>query len=546
VTKGQPAAVSFASSSLPTDASAALAEPAERIGECPAPLPQGALVTGSRPRLVVSGHAEHAESASAGSPSELSAPPMAVSGRLSSPGEEDRFVIPVPPGSRLRFEVQARRLGSPLDGVLSIRRDGGGQIAANDDQESTSDPGVDVNVPGDVSKVVASVKDLLGRGGDDFVYRLEVIALAKPDFQLTASEVSVNPPAGGAAVLTVEAARRGHNGPIQLAVEGLPPGVEVSGGEIVAGLQKGLIALVAPSAEPAASVATIIGRSGDATSPIERTALAPETAATRAFPWMRQSLGIGVTQPAPIALAWHESTSEKLVLGTKARISLALSRQAGAESPVRVRLVTTQTQPKKKVKKDNQEVEVDDVDRTLRLETEAIFGPGAADPAVTIITPPDLPPGPWDLALVAELLSADQKQVLASTATRVRRFTTQSPLTLELASASEIEARAGEGETGKLVGRVVRSEGFASPVTVTLAGLPADYPAPKIELPADQAAFELPVTFPFGAKPGKLENVRVVAQSQIDPQNAELKVTSAPATITVNVVPGEKPAEPPK
>jgi hypothetical protein len=40
---------------------------------------------------------------------------MTANGRISHPGEVDRYLIPVKAGDRLRFEVQAAALGSWLD-----------------------------------------------------------------------------------------------------------------------------------------------------------------------------------------------------------------------------------------------------------------------------------------------------------------------------------------------------------------------------------------------------------------------------------------------
>ena len=127
---------------------------------------------------------------------ELTAAPMAVNGRLTTPGEEDQFVLPVTPGSKLRFDVRARRAGSPLDGVLTIRSVDGKQLASNDDRPATSDPGLDFTVPAGTDKIHVALTDLQKRGGNTFVYRVSVRDLGRPDFQLALSTDRVNIPAG--------------------------------------------------------------------------------------------------------------------------------------------------------------------------------------------------------------------------------------------------------------------------------------------------------------------------------------------------------------
>ncbi len=46
--------------------------------------------------------------------------PVVFNGRIDPPGDEDRFVLAVTPGSRVRIKVQAYELGSSLDAVLRV------------------------------------------------------------------------------------------------------------------------------------------------------------------------------------------------------------------------------------------------------------------------------------------------------------------------------------------------------------------------------------------------------------------------------------------
>lgn len=131
-----------------------------------------------------------------------------------------------------------------------------------------------------------------------------------------------------------------------------------------------------------------------------------------------------------------------------------------------------------------------------------------------ILVPSELPNIPYDLAFKAELLSGDGKKVLATAVTPVRRMTTARPFSIELAGEAKVQATAGSGEAGKLVGKIHRLPNFRRDVTVTLAGLPAELPAPAAEVAADQDDFTLSVAFPFGAAPADLANVVLVAKSQ--------------------------------
>jgi len=171
--------------------------------------------------------------------------PSVVNGRLDKAGEIDRYHYRVTPGEKLIFELQARELGtSHLEGILTVTDRAGKKLASAGDQplpedvfavqgtsRTSSDPFLNLTVPPDVDEVVVSVEDLARRGGPLYGYRLIARQQAE-DFNLTVSSPFVNIPAGGTAVIVVNADRRGYDGPIQLTIPDLPKGVHVEGGMI--------------------------------------------------------------------------------------------------------------------------------------------------------------------------------------------------------------------------------------------------------------------------------------------------------------------------
>ena len=208
---------------------------------------------------------------------------------------------------------------------------------------------------------------------------------------------------------------------------------------------------------------------------------------------------------------------------------------------MRLRLQTTQIMPRKKVKKDKKDVMVDDLDRALRLADVPMLSGDSKQAEVELLVPTDLADRDWGLTLVAELLSADKKSVVQSVPGEVLSLQTRSPLNVELASAANIEVKAGGGETGTLAGKIVRASGFDHPVTVTLAALPKGYPAPKVIVAGDKDEFSLPVRFPYGTKAGELKNVKLVATAAPVAKKENLLVRSNELAVDLKVVPGEKP-----
>jgi hypothetical protein len=217
---------------------------------------------------------------------------------------------------------------------------------------------------------------------------------------------------------------------------------------------------------------------------------------------------------------------------------VAVTRKDGLAGQVRLFLLTSQIVPKKTVMVRRQQRQVDDVERTLRLEGSPTIAADQSAGEVRLLVPADLPILAYDVAIRAELLSEDGKQVVADAVTPARRLMAVSPIRLQLAHEPKIEAKAGAGATGKLSGKLTRSRGFDQPVTLTLAGLPAELPPPALDLASDQSQFDFEVAFPYGAKTGELSGVKLVA---LRPDTQQpLAGTEIP--VAINVVAGEKPA----
>jgi len=535
----------LASTNVPdTTRVAVVMDPAAIPGDRAAPAPQVALFTGARPWLVLNRQAEavEGERAQPSDAQQVPAAPVGVSGRIAARGEEDRYAMSVTGGRKMRIEVLARRLGSPLDAVLTVHDNMGRHLASGDDRPGLFDPGVEFDVPADATGLVVAVRDFRGSGGRDFIYHIAMIEAV--DFDITAESDVINVPAGATQAVPLVIDRKGYNGPIRLDVPGVPDGVIVNGQEIPAGATRGLLTFTAPPGAPRHALVTIVASSVEGDVPLVRTARVAESGYSRQQPWLRDEFGLAITEPPALTVAWGDADPQTLLtLGGTTRMPVQVARIGELTGPVRLRLLTTQVMPKKTIKENNADKEVDDPDRALRLVGETELAADASDAQLQIAVPADLPRTSWGLAVAADLLSADKNTVLATAVTPVHYHNTRTVMVLELESDKFVEGKAGEGETGQFTGKIVRSEGFNEPFVVALAGLPEGYESPRVEVPSNQSEFVLPVRFPFGTKEGELKDIRLMASALMNADDPGSRIESNSVTVTVKVVPGDKPPE---
>jgi hypothetical protein len=179
--------------------------------------------------------------------------PLIINGRIEKPGDVDVFRFSGRAGETVVAEVMARRLDSPLDGVLQLTDAAGKQIAFNDDNEDKgsglnthhADPRIAVMLPAD-GDYFLRLGDTQGKGGLEYAYRLRISA-PRPDFALRLVPSAINL-RGASATVTVYALRRdGFTNEIVLALKDAPPGFTLSGGKIPAGQEQVKATLAGPA-----------------------------------------------------------------------------------------------------------------------------------------------------------------------------------------------------------------------------------------------------------------------------------------------------------
>lgn len=97
--------------------------------------------------------------------------PLAFNGILEQEGDVDCFKFAAKKGQVFEVECYGRRIRSAIDPVMNLYYANGKSIAGNDDSRGP-DSYIRFTVPAD-DEYVVRITDHLGRGGSDFVYRVE-------------------------------------------------------------------------------------------------------------------------------------------------------------------------------------------------------------------------------------------------------------------------------------------------------------------------------------------------------------------------------------
>jgi hypothetical protein len=197
--------------------------------------------------------------------------PAALNGVISKAGDVDHFRFTVKKGQTYDVHCYARRLGSPLDSVMSIAPFGGGAIIANDDAVGP-DSYFRFTAPADGDYVLA-VTDHLGKGGPTYFYRIEftpvqskvTLSIPKVDiFGYSQERQVISVPRGNRMATLISAARADFGGELVLGAEGLPQGLTMQNENVAANLDVVPVVFEAtPDAPVAGSLARLNARHVD-------------------------------------------------------------------------------------------------------------------------------------------------------------------------------------------------------------------------------------------------------------------------------------------
>jgi hypothetical protein len=446
--------------------------------------------------------------------------PVVFNGRIDPPGDQDRFTLAVTPGQRLHVSVDASAHGSALDGTLRVLGSNGSQIAEADDTAIPNtakqgmpgsglvspDPSLNFTVPGNTNEIALELRDLEGRGGVGFPYRIIVEPIV-PNFELGFNEPQISIPRGGNVAVGLTVVRKEYNGPITVTVVDPPSGITVRPAAIGEGQKVGALTISATaSASFSALPLKIVGRGQGPNGAIEIEAVnqvvfaKQDTLPTSVL--IQRGLAAAPALPTPVTL---DSPAEPIEVahGYGASIPIKATRTKGADAALSIAplpLPPGVTVP------------------------AASIAEKAASTAVPVQTTLDAPLGMMTLALQVKGKLAGIEQTIAVPAIALKLVR---PADIKLAvSAVEVKP----GATVQVSGKLQRHGSFKEPVTIKANGLPAGLRADAVTLAAPATDFVLKIIADARAAPAT-SKATLAAAYQVSKK--DYPSTSVPLSVKV-------------
>ena len=491
-------------------------------------------------------------------PAGMLEPSTVVNGRISAPGEVDRYRLQVAPGEEWSVHLAGSRLGTTrLFGRVSVLASGGKLLASGGDQVPlrndsfrthgavSRDPHLKFKVPDGAREVTVTVEDLVGRGGSDYAYRLSAWR-GGGDFTISLLTPYLNVPRNGTAWIEVRVDRRGYAGAVRLEVPDAGEDLLVEGGEVPP-------ELVAPG-RPFASttgILTVTAKNGtslgvrrvsvrgtavfpDGTR-VERwaeapglvTAVKPGTGLPEPAmrmreepfkaPWLGLGLPVNVRPEVPVRLELAGVTSERLLPGMDQRVTW---RMVAADPAVTLpRELTTKRA----------------ITRELRIRTvKGQEEPGAG--AIVVATTMGTVHGKFNFLAEGEVEFRGRKQMIRSRA-----------LTFDVVQGYHIRVEETgltlqPGGSGKLRGRVERDPLFDRPVNVQPENFPNGVLCEPVQVNPGQEEFQIPCTAGESVQPGEYA-IELSSSSTLATRTETQVPYRIPSVPTRLIVAGKEPGE---
>ena len=384
--------------------------------------------------------------------------PLAFNGIIEKGGDIDWFAFNGKKGQRIHVRVHARSIRSPLDSVLNLYGPNGKKIQSNDDSSGSADSRVTVTLSAD-GKHFIRVTDHLGKGGADYVYRVEAkpvspeLATFIPRFraQDTQSRQMIPIPRGNRIATVLQVTRGNFGGQLKFTADNLPDSITMHAAEMPPNIDRFPVVFDAKlEAELASALIDVNVAHSDAKKNIRgqfgHTVEMVRGPGNRIFYRTEvDRLAVAVTEPAPFRIEIDTPPTAILQRGSL-NLKVKAIRDEGFDNAITLRLpwkppgvssAGTISMPKGK----------SEIDYPLTANSSAAVGT-------------------WHLAVLGEANTKTGPTIVSSALTELRVEQPYVNIKIEMAAIER-------GQSGDMLCTVEQLRPFDGEAEISLSGLPA-------------------------------------------------------------------------
>ena len=411
--------------------------------------------------------------------------PLAFNGVLTTKGDAAFFRFTAKKDQNLDFQVYARRLGSPLDSVLTVYDAKGKSLGNNDDAAGNPDSAVRVKIPEDGDYTV-KVADQLARGGPRFTYRVEIaevaptLTLSIPDTARYDNETrkSIVVPRGNRFAVLLNLNRDTFNGDLAVTFDGLPAGITALADTVPGSLSAVPVVFDATADAPIAG--TLLTPAAQA---VDASATKGKDVVSRfrhTVDWVRiqNDIGYSRSEVSQIAAAVVEAVpftvrivepKVPLVQSGEAAWKIIADRQEGFDEPITVKMLWNPP--------------------GVTSPPDLVIPKGASSVDYKLNASNKAEVRKWKTAVVA---TATVKGGAAHVSSQLAELEIAAPFLAGKIALTKVE----RGQTAQLVCTLEQKNPFAGTAVAQLVGLPANTTARDVEITQDSTAatFEIVTT----------------------------------------------------
>jgi len=465
--------------------------------------------------------------------------PLAFNGVLTTKGDAAFFRFTAKKDQHLDFQVYARRLGSPLDSVLTVFDAKGKSLGNNDDAAGNPDSAVRVKIPEEGDYTV-KVADQLARGGPRFTYRVEIaevaptLTLSIPDTARYDYETrkSLVVPRGNRFAVLLNLTRDTFNGDLAVTFDGLPGGITALADTVPGSLSA--VPVVFEAAADAPIAGTLLTPAARAADPAATTGKDVVSRFRHTVDWVRiqNDTGYSKSEVNQIAAAVVEAVpftvrivqpKVPLVQNGEAALKILAVREPGFDEPITIKMLWNPP--------------------GVTSPPDVVIPKGANSVDYKLNASNKAEVRKWKTAVIA---SATVQGGTAYVSSQLAELEISAPFVAGKIDLTKVE----RGQPGKLICKLEQKISFTDQAVARLIGLPANTTAQDVEITHEtkEAVFEIVTTdkSPLGSHKNVFCHVIISREGEpitnILAQGSVLRI-DAPRALSVGTTPPAGAAE---